>query len=151
MTYFNASLLFGYNTIDYSGTTPNKYNRVQIDGHISSLGLRLPLDFGLKFYDTQLVRLSVYTGPHLFFNFSLKAKYNEKRAYTEEKVDKDYTHSGMEIAWGLGLAADFAYRWHIHVEGVYGLSRMGRTNDIQVGETTHFNRAALSIGLGYNF
>lgn len=88
---------------------------------------------------------------HLYFNFSLKAKYTQTRQNHEEEIDKSYTNSGMEIAWGLGVAADIASHWHVHIEGVYGLSRMGMTEDIKLGEKTHFNRAGISIGLGYNF
>lgn len=151
-TYFNVGVLFSYDTFDYNGDTKNEYNRRHYDGTLSMIGMRLPLDFGYKFLQTNKVRLSVYTGPHFYFNFDMKADYTMTRSNSSEKVSKDYSTSGMEFGWGLGFAADINRRWHAQVEGTLGLSNMCKTEDIELGpKGAHLKRAEISVGIGYNF
>lgn len=151
-TYFNCGLLFGYDTFDYDGDTQNKYNSAHFDGHLSMIGLKLPLEIGFKFFQTDKIRLSVYTGPQIYINFKLKADYTSTHKTYSEKISKDYETSGMDLGWGLGFAADFKRHWHAHVQGTLGLTNMGMTTDFLLGpDEAHFKRAEISIGLGYNF
>ncbi|MCI5978917.1 MAG: PorT family protein [Bacteroidales bacterium] len=152
ITYFNTELLFSYDTFGYEGDTENKYNRRHLDGSLNMLGLRLPLQIGVKFIDKAKLRLSAYTGPAFYFNFSLKADYTETSSRGSEKVKKDYSNSGAEMGWTLGVAADFSRRWHAHVQGTLGLTNMGMTDDLGTGRNgANFKRAEISVGVGYNF
>ena len=152
LTYFNVGLLFSYDTFKVDGSFGNKYAVKQFDGHIELIGLRLPLDIGLKFYQNDKVRLSAYTGPHLYFNFSLKGDYDLIRMGYTTHIKEKFSFPGMEIGWGLGVAVDILRHWHVHFEGTYGLSHLGEAEELRdVGSHTYFKRAELSVGIGYNF
>ncbi len=151
MTYFNAGVLLNYATMKVDGSFKNK-PLSRYNGHISTMGLRLPIDIGLKFYQTEKVKLSVYTGPTLFFNFSVKGKYDLIRGGGDLKIDDKISNPGMVIGWGLGLAADISRNWHVHFEGTYGLSHFGESEELrEIGNHSMFKRSDLSIGIGYNF
>lgn len=152
LTYFNVGLLFSYNTFKVDGTFGSKYDSRQFKGNIDLIDLRLPLDIGVKFYQTNNVRLSAYTGPHLYFNFSVKGKYDLYRQDYKTPIDEKFSTPGMEIGWGLGVAADIFRHWHIHLEGTYGLSHLGEAEELRdAGMHTYFKRGEISVGFGYNF
>ena len=151
MTYFNTGLLFSYNTFKLKGTGGTKYSPYHLNGHLSMPTLRLPMDLGVKFIDRKNLIVSVYTGPHLYFNFKLNADYERKRSQSVEQIKEEMSSSGMEIGWGLGAAVDFKRRWHLQFEGTVGLSHFGATHDLKIGHECDFRRAELSLGLGYNF
>lgn len=149
--YAQFGLSFDYNTIKIDGENDNKYNRQKYDGHLDIIGLRLPINLGFNLYQNSKVCLSAYTGPELFFNFSVKRNYDLTYNSTTTHVDGKLTGSGMDIAWMLGVGVDIMHNWHVHVEGAYGLSDLGETDGMAVGKKSHFKRAEISVGLGYNF
>lgn len=151
ITYFNAGVLFSYTTFKLDGEGGTKYSPYIIKGHLRTPSLKVPLDFGVKFVDNRRMRLSVYTGPHLYFNFDLRAKYDLTRSHSTYPVNEKVTNSGMDLDWGLGVAADLGRHWHAHFEGVVGLSHFGTSNEFIPGTPCAFRRAELSLGLGYNF
>lgn len=151
MTYFNPGFMFCYNTLKIDGAFKNTPKR-NFKGTMSIIGLHFPLNIGLKFYQTEKLKLSVYTGPGLYFNFSVRGKYDLIKGNGTIKIDEKLSNPGMEIGWGLGVAADISRRWHVHLEGTYGLSHLGESEELRdLGDHSYFNRAELSLGLGYNF
>lgn len=152
ITYFNTALMVNYDTFGYEGDVPNKYNPRHLDGSLRNLGLRLPLEIGFKFYSTDKMRLSAYTGANLYFNFSLKADYTETSSRGSQKIKKDYSNSGAELGWTVGVAGDFNRRWHAHIQGTLGLTNLGMTDDLFTGRNgANFRRAEVAVGVGYNF
>lgn len=150
-TFFQTGLLFYVDNIKLDGTTENKYNPHTYDGNIRNLGIRLPIDLGLRILENSVVALNVYTGPHLYFNFTSKMICDETYGGKTTHVDEKFTTSGMEIGWALGVGADFFKRWHIHLEGAYGLSNLGKTDRFELGKESNLKRAEISLGVGYNF
>lgn len=150
-TFFQTGLLFYVNNIKLDGTTENKYNPHTYDGNIRNLGIRLPIDLGLRILENSVVALNVYTGPHLYFNFASKMICDETYGGKTTHVDEEFMTSGMEIGWALGFGADFFKRWHIHLEGAYGLSYLGKTDRFELGKESNLKRAEISLGVGYNF
>lgn len=150
-TFFQTGLLFYVNNIKLDGTTENKYNPHTYDGNIRNLGIRLPIDLGLRILENSVVALNVYTGPHLYFNFASKMICDETYGGKTTHVDEEFMTSGMEISWALGIGADFFKRWHIHLEGAYGLSYLGKTDRFELGKESNLKRAEISLGVGYNF
>ncbi len=150
-TFFQTGLMFYLDNIKLDGTTENKYNPHTFDGRIRNLGIRLPLDFGLRIFKNSVVALNVYTGPHLYFNFASRMICDDIIGGKPVHIDEKFTTSGLEIGWALGVGADFFKRWHIHLEGVYGLSNLGMTDRFEVGKESHLKRAEISLGVGYNF
>lgn len=159
MTFFQPGLLFYADNIRIDGTTKNEDNRHSYDGNIRTYGLRMPLDFGLKVIDNKVIGLNVYTGPHLYFNFSSKMicddTYYGKTTYINEKLSTP----GMELGWALGIGINVCKRWHIFAEGIYGLSDLGKTyrfdriyiEDTEQSNASYLRRAEFSFGIGYNF
>ena len=159
MTFFQPGLLFYADNIRIDGTTKNEDNRHTYDGNIRTYGLRMPLDFGLKVIDNKVIGLNVYTGPHLYFNFSSKMicddTYYGKTTYINEKLSTP----GMELGWALGIGINVCKRWHIFAEGIYGLSDLGKTyrfdriyiEDTEQSNASYLRRAEFSFGIGYNF
>lgn len=150
-TYFNMSLMFSRDTFKYDGWAGPKYGQHYMDGSLTVTGLRLPLDIGFKFLQLRNVKLSIYTGPSFYVDFSCRAKYVDTYPEWEGTVDKNYTISGMEVGWNAGVACDFLQHWHVHFEYMHGLSNMAMTNDLEGGPTTNLRRAEMSVGIGYNF
>lgn len=150
-TFFQTGLLFYVDNIKLDGTTENKYNPHTYDGNIRNLGIRLPIDLGLRILENSVVALNVYTGPHLYFNFASKMICDETYGGKTTHIDEKFTTSGMEIGWALGVGADFFKRWHIHLEGAYGLSNLGKTDRFELGKESNLKRAEISLGVGYNF
>lgn len=91
-------------------------------------------------------RLSVYSGPQFFVNFSVKGNYEETRNGNVSQQSIKFTNSGLDIGWGLGIGADINKRWHVHIEGMYGLSNLC----IDKMSGADLKRAAISVGVGYN-
>lgn len=151
ITYFNTGLLFSYDTFKFGGWTGSKYSPRYMDGHMTTIGLRLPFDLGFKLIQNKNITLSLYTGPHIYGDFQCHAKYKNIRATWVEDVDKNYTISGLEIGWAVGAAVDFKQRWHLHFEYMLGLSNMAMTDDIRLNQHSDFKREELSLGIGYNF
>ncbi len=160
MTFFQSGLSFCINNISLNGATRPGHNFPPFDrfiphifdGTIRTIGLRMPLDFGLRIVESKAFNLKVYTGPHLYFNLSAKmicdVTYNEKTEHINEK----FKTSGMEIGWGLGVGVNLFRRWHIFMQGVYNLSDLGSTYRFRDDdEISYIRRAEISIGLGYNF
>lgn len=151
LTYFNSALMFSYTDFGYRGTQENASGPVSVDGHLTTCGLKLPLEIGVKLYQTENVKLSLYTGPQLNFIFSLHGKFTSTRNDETEDIDKDYKTSGMDISWNLGAAIDIRRHWHVYLQGSYGLSNLGMIDDLLDNELAHLKRAELSVGIGYNF
>lgn len=151
ITYLSTGLLFSYDTFKYAGWAGSKYSPRYFDGHMAVTGLRLPLDIGFKILQNNNVKLSLYTGPHFYVDFKCRAKYDCVRTTWVDEIDKDYTTPGFEIAWAAGAAVDFKRHWHLHFDFTLGLSHMAMTEDILLNEKTNFQRAEMSVGLGYNF
>lgn len=159
MTFFQPGLMFYADNIRLDGMTKNEDNRHAYDGDIRTYGLRMPLDFGLKVIDNKVIGLNVYTGPHLYFNFSSKMicddTYYGKTTYINEKLSTP----GMELGWALGIGINVCKRWHIFAEGIYGLSDLGKTyrfdriyiEDTEQSNASYLRRAEFSFGIGYNF
>lgn len=150
-TYLNIGVLFSYDTFGFKGSVGDIVKR-HYDGRIEIIGMRLPIDFGFKFYQTDKVRLSVYAGPHSYINFSVKDNITVLRHGEYEKFDGQISHPGLDIGIGLGLAADLFRHWHIHVDATYGLSNLGRSTKLWLADyAPYYKRLEVSVGLGYNF
>lgn len=150
-TYFNVGVLFSYSTFDYHGTSGTKYHPYDIDGSMWVVGLKMPLDFGFKYYENKNVRLSVYSGPQLYFNFSIETEFDYYGKNDTQHIKKKIDNSGMEIAWSIGTAIDFKQRWHLQFEYNHALSNLGVTGDFIPNTLANIKRGELSLGLGYNF
>ncbi len=146
--YFEPSLMFNYNTIDFEGQHGDKYSKRTYDGYIKGLGLNIPLNFGWNFFSAGPVGLSLYTGPHIFILFSNKLEATEiYKEYAPTKLKSDLSNPGMEIGWTLGVGADFFKRWHLQIDGTYSFSHMCAIEMTR----SHIRRAGISVGIGYNF
>lgn len=150
-TYFDMALMLSRDTFRYDGWGGAKYSQHYMDGSIIVTGLRLPLDIGLKFFQRPNIKLSVFTGPSLYVDFSCRAKYTDRLGEWEGPVDKKYTISGMEIGWNGGVACDFLQHWRVQFEYMYGISNMAMTTDLEGGPITNLRRTEMTIGLVYNF
>lgn len=159
MTFFQPGLLFYADNIRIDGTTKNEDNRHTYDGNIRTYGLRMPLDFGLKVISNKAIGLNVYTGPHLYFNFSSKMICDDTYYGKTTHINEKLSTPGMELGWALGIGINVCKRWHIFAEGIYGLSDLGKTyrfnREIFYGEelsnASYLRRAEFSFGIGYNF
>lgn len=159
MTFFQPGLLFYADNIRIDGTTKNEDNRHTYDGNIRTYGLRMPLDFGLKVIDNKVIGLNVYTGPHLYFNFSSKMICDDTYYGKTTHINEKLSTPGMELGWALGIGINVCKRWHIFAEGIYGLSDLGKTyrfdriyiEDTEQSNASYLRRAEFSFGIGYNF
>ena len=154
LTYFNGGMLFNFDTFVYDGTAGATSAPRHYDGNLYLYGLSVPMEIGVKVFTNKNVKLSVYTGPRMYFNFKMKAKYTDTRgeiSATSAKVDKTYYTTGGDIAWGAGIAIDFKKHWHAHVEGAIGLSYAALLDDVVPNENQQLKREHISVGLGYNF
>ncbi|MDE5628741.1 MAG: PorT family protein [Muribaculaceae bacterium] len=149
--FFQTGLAFYIDNIRLDGTTDNKYNPRTFDGNIRTMGLSIPFDFGVKVLNSKPVSLGVYTGPKLFFNIDSKIICDYKYNSTSTHLNEDFTTSGMEVGWGLGIGADLFKKWHVNIEGVYNLSKFGETELFDSAKKTKLRRAGISVGIGYNF
>lgn len=146
--YFQPGLYFNFDRIRFDGEAGTKYHHVNVDGNLNIVGMRMPLDFGIYCLRTKPVKISVYTGPELYFNFSTKLKYDEARTTTAPvKVDKRLDGPGLEIGWGLGIGFDICRNYHVGFKGAYGFSHMCF---VELTEST-IQRIQLSATIGYNF
>ncbi len=159
LTFFQPGLLFYADNIRIDGTTKNEDNRHTYDGNIRTYGLRMPLDFGLKVIDNKVIGLNVYTGPHLYFNFSSKMICDDTYYGKTTHINEKLSTPGMELGWALGIGINVCKRWHIFAEGIYGLSDLGKTyrfdriyiEDTEQSNASYLRRAEFSFGIGYNF
>lgn len=151
ITYFNMGLMFFYDTFNYDGYTGEDATLAHVDGFLSMLGLKLPLQLGVKFYQSDNLRASIYTGPQLCYNFSMRSKFTRLRAGDTEYIDKTINSAGMDLGWGIGAAVDIRRHWHIHAEYNIGLNDFTSVNAIEIGKLGHLKRSELSVGIGYNF
>lgn len=152
IAYFNMSLMFFNDTFKYDGYTGEDATLAHLDGTLSMLGLKLPLQLGLKYYESSSVRMSVYTGPQLCYNLSMRSKYTSVRsAGGPEHFAKTINSNGMDLAWTIGLAADIKKHWHVHAEYSLGFIDFTSVNDIEIGKVGNLKRQELSVGVGYNF
>lgn len=152
ITYFNVGLLFTYSTFKFEHTYSDI--RRHYKGHLETVGIRMPIDIGFKFYQSKKARLSAYLGPHLYFDFSAREKLTTTKRDEIEKTDAKLNNSGLELGLAVGIAADLWRHFHIHAEGTYGLTRLGHSETIWDWNTNlapNYNRAEISVGLGYNF
>lgn len=146
--YFNTGLLFSYDTFGYKG----EFSKRPFKGSINNTGMRLPVEIGFKFLETNSMRLSVFTGPLMYFNFNVQADYTETYSTGPEKIKKEYTNGGADLGWTLGLGIDFLRRWHARVQGTLGLTNWCQTDDQpHEWDANVYKRAEIAVGLGYNF
>lgn len=146
--YFNTGLLFSYDTFGYKG----EFSKRPFEGSINNTGMRLPVEIGYKFLQTNSMRLSVYTGALMYFNFKVQADYTEIYSTGPEIIKKDYTNGGADLGWTLGLGFDLLRNWHAHIQGTLGLTNWCQTDDQANGAAGNvYKRAEIAIGLGYNF
>lgn len=144
--------LFDYNTFKLDGTTANRYNPITYNGHVTCVGVNIPVNLGLKFYGNNFLKLYAYTGPNFFVNFTTRGHYDMIYANsTVRKDDEKITTTGMDLGWMLGLGADVFEKVHVCVEGTYGLSNWAMMKDLELGKHSHTKRAVISVGIGYNF
>lgn len=151
LTYFNTGLMFFYDTLNYDGETGEDTSLAKIDGSLSMLGLKLPLHVGVKFYERETMRLSLYTGPQLYYNFSMRNKFDRKRAGGTEYIRHTINSQGMDVAWSIGAAADINRRWHVNVEYNIGLVDFVSVKTLELGMYGNLKRSEISVGVGYNF
>lgn len=159
LTFFQPGLMFYADNIRIDGTTKNEDNRHTYDGNIRTYGLRMPLDFGLKVINNKTIGLNVYTGPHLYFNFSSKMICDDTYYGKTTHINEKLSTPGMELGWALGIGINVCKRWHIFAEGIYGLSDLGKTyrfdriyiEDTEQSNASYLRRAEFSFGIGYNF
>ena len=155
LTYFSPALLIGCETVKLDGVAGSEKTPLYFTGNMSILGARLPLDFGLKFVQTSSVSASIYTGPHIFFNFSVRGKYNiedPKSDFVYLRHEKSLNNfKGFELDWGAGISVDIKRHWNVRAECNYGLTQFAEMEKVYPGEISKFKRIALSVGLGYNF
>ena len=151
LTYFNAGVLFNYDTFGLKGTAGTIHAPRPMEGHLTTVGLQVPIDFGIKAVQNKNLILGFYTGPHLYVDFSCKAKYDYNRSGNIQKVEKDWKTPGLGFGWGVGTAIDFKQHWHVHVEYFIGFGNMAMTQDLELGKESGITRTNLSLGLGYNF
>lgn len=150
IAYFNAGLLFSYDTFKYDGTAEYNSTRTTVDGYLYTSGLKLPIQVGVNFINKENLKISLYTGPQLYFNFGFRGHF-DRTVSSMEHIDAGYKNSGMEIAWAFGAAADIHRHWHVHFDANFGLSNVGMIDDLNPRELIHLKRTELSVGLGYNF
>ncbi|MDE7153087.1 MAG: PorT family protein [Muribaculaceae bacterium] len=151
ITYFNMGLMFFYDTFNYDGYTGEDVSLAHIDGYLSMLGLKLPLQLGVKYYQSDKISASVYTGPQFYYNFSMRSKFTRLRAGDTEEIDRTINSAGMDLGWGIGAAVEIHRHWHVHVEYNIGLNDFTSLNDIEIGKLGQLKRSELSVGIGYNF
>ncbi|MDE6266971.1 MAG: PorT family protein [Muribaculaceae bacterium] len=151
IAYFNTGLMFFYDTFEYDGETGEDATLARINGSLSMLGLKLPLQIGVKFYQTRNVRISVMTGPQLYYNFSMRSKFDRERAGDLEHVAKTVNSNGMDVTWGIGAAVDFNRHWHLQAEYNIGLVDFTSVRTIDIGYDGSLKRSEFSVGIGYNF
>ncbi|MDE6266188.1 MAG: PorT family protein [Muribaculaceae bacterium] len=148
--YFNAGLLLSYDTFKYKGTAEYNSTPITVDGYLYTSGLKLPIQVGVNFIHKKNLKVSLYTGPQLYFNFGFRAHFDRTLSETEH-IDTGYKNSGMEVAWTFGAAADIHCHWHVHFDTNFGLSNIGMIDDLNPHELIHLKRTELSVGVGYNF
>ncbi|MDE6464113.1 MAG: PorT family protein [Muribaculaceae bacterium] len=138
---------FGFDSYNNRGTVLKKY-----DGHINDIGIKIPIDFGYNVLRTKIIDLGVYTGPVAYVNFHTRGHFITE--YNDKTENFKLPNGGMDLGWNLGVSAEIATRWHVAVEGFYGLSNMCRIDynlTAKGNEPPAFRRAGVSIVLGYNF
>ena len=155
LTFFQPGLMLFIDNIAVNGETTNEYNKHRYDGNIRTYGLCMPLDFVLNVCNSIVFGLNIYTGPHLFFNFSAKMICDDTCFGRTTHINEKLSTPGMELARALGLGINICKRWHILAEGFYGLSDLGKIlmgfEGTELSNASYLRRAGFSFGVGYNF
>lgn len=151
LVYFDFGIGVSFDTFKLDGDISERFNNRYIKGHVEYPGLQLGINCGLKIMKAKYLMLSAYTGPQAYFTFLTQGKYDIIRPTYVEHVDKKLCDSGLNLGWTLGVALDLSCKLHFHVEGVFGLSNTFRSEEIIIGQASHFKRAQINIGIGYNF
>ncbi len=155
IAYFSPGLLVGCETVKLDGYAGSEKTPLYFTGDMKTIGMRLPLDFGVNLFRVSNVRFSVYTGPHIFVNFAVKGKYNMENPETHIvylRHDRNLdSFKGFELDWGVGLAAEIKRHWQIQVESNIGLTQFAEMEKVYPDKTSKFNRLGISVGVGYNF
>lgn len=149
--FFHAGLMIVHDRIGLDGYTGNKYTRRKLVGDIAVTGFKFPLAGGIRLLTTDKLMLSFYTGPQMYFNFWLKANYDEMYAGAVIPTEHKMTNSAMDIGWMAGIGLDFASHWNVHAESYYPFSNLCMAQNIEVGHLSHFTRAGLTFGISYAF
>lgn len=148
--YFSPSVLFSYGKMKFDGPLEEK-RHVDINGDMTDIGARVPLDFGFNFVNASKVKASIFTGPQLHFNFSLRDKFDlHFSSGGDRHHESTVVTSGLEICWAAGVAVDLMRHWHVQAGYTIGLSKMGKSDVIMIDPVT-FRRSEVNITLGYNF
>ena len=152
LTYFSPAFLVGCETVKLDGVAGTEEKPYYFDGNIKTIGMRFPLEFGIKLFRLPNIMVSVYTGPHIFINFGVKGKYDkstDKVTISYDKTLDDY--KCFELDWGAGISVDIKRHWNVRAGCKYGLTQFAQMDKVYPGETSKFKRIAISVGLGYNF
>lgn len=118
LTFFQPGLMFYADNIRIDGTTKNEDNRHTYDGNIRTYGLRMPLDFGLKVIDNKVIGLNVYTGPHLYFNFSSKMICDDTYYGKTTHINEKLSTPGMELG-GRSASASMSASGGIYLQKAF--------------------------------
>ena len=149
---FNPGILIGCETVKLDGYAGSEKRPFYFNGNIKTIGMRLPLDFGINVICLSNVKVSLYTGPHIFINFAVKGKYKKSTDKVTIPYDKTLdNYKCFELDWGVGLAVDIKRHWHVQVESNIGLNQFAEMEKVYPDEISKFKRIAFSLGLGYNF
>lgn len=139
------------------GETGDKYDTgiYQIDGYVSNMGFRVPLNFGYHFDLTEDVSVHVFTGPQLNWGFS--ARYHQN-SYIDPENSRPMPSEAYSI-FGTGGFKHFDLQWNYGAGATYGNYFVACTGSIgltRMCDRTDFfkkdiRRSLFTITLGYNF
>lgn len=111
-----------------------------MDGSIRNFGLRIPVSAGFHFDLTDVIKVSVFTGPQL--NFSFSAREHVSNIGSWGFFNRGFRHTDLQ--WQFGAACTWN-KWMVEVAGVPGLTRVVSTS------FEKFRRNLFSLSIGYNF
>lgn len=143
MGFYDRITLDGSNKLQYG---PSKFN-----GHISTAGIMLQGDFGWKFLQTGNVRLSIYTGPRIYFNFDINDDYSYVRNDWHYEKEEPLQTWPVDAGWGAGIGVDIAHHWHVYVQGEMSFTNFINLDFFEAARGDRFQRANIAVGVGYNF
>lgn len=151
--YTQFGVMGTFASIKIDGSKELSHSLTRFKGHLNAGGFIVQGDFGWKFVQNSKVRLSLYTGPRIYINISVKTDYTEYRTHNDFHIDKPVSKSGCDIGWNVGLGVDIAHHWHVFVQGEMSFSNLASLNLYEpTGDgNSHISRAGLQVGIGYNF
>lgn len=93
------------------------------DPSLYKLGVRVPVVIGYSYNFVDVLPMSVYTGPELSYAFAGDIRFKNRNVLADDwhLFGKDGEQRRLDIAWKLGLSADFDLAT-ISVEAALGLT-----------------------------